>query len=321
MPSIRFFQGRQVQLARQYVGYLFLRAILCVAQSLPIWLCAYAAGWLGWLFSDLLGVRRRVIDENLAHAFPKLSPERRRHLARAMWEHLFLFACETAQISRKIRRINWHRYIRISEADERALVERLLGGRPLVMVTAHFGSFELAGLMFAVCGYKLHSVARTMDNPFLDDYITRSRGAAGLTMLSKQKDYDRILDVLSAKGTVTFLADQYAGHKGCWVDFFGRPASTHKAIGLFSLNHHAPLVVGSCRRLGPPLKYEMRLEGLSDPDSNELHVRSVPELTQWFTRRFEQMICRAPEQYWWLHRRWKDNRPEEKRGRLSVKAA
>ena len=117
------------------------------------------------------------------------------------------------------------------------------------------------------------------------------------------------------------LADQAAGDKGCWVPFFGREASAHKAIALFSLHHDAPVVVGGCRRIGGPLEYELSMEAVADPRAGSPEVAGVRELTTWYTAQLERIVRRAPEQYWWLHRRWKDNRPAKTKQKKQLSAA
>jgi len=119
---------------------------------------------------------------------------------------------------------------------------------------------------------------------------------------------------------MALLADQHAGPKGCWVQFFGRPASAHKAIALLSLDHDAPVAVVCCqRRLERPLQFEMRLVAMLDPRDLDSRGDGIRELTQRYTSRLEEMIRTAPEQYWWLHRRWRE--PPAGRRRQAVKAA
>lgn len=302
-----------------YLTYLAVRVALCVVQAMPLESCRRAAFSLAWLFADVLRLRRQIIDENLRHAFPEAGAERRAKLARRMWRHLLLFVAELAHTPRKIHETNWRDYVTLR--DSAAMVRLLLSDRPLLMVTAHFGNFELAGTIFALFGYTFYAVARPLDNPFLDEFLHRTRCRGRLRMLTKKGDYERIGEILAAGGNVGFLADQYAGSKGCWVEFFGRPASAHKAIALFALHHDAPVAVGCCRRVGGPLRYEMTVEGVADPRDAGAYVAGVRELTQWFTARLERGIRRAPEQYWWLHRRWKDNRRKRKQRQTPKTAA
>ena len=274
---------------------------------------------LATLFCDVLRIRREVTEENLLHAFPEMSDAQRRRLTWRMWEHLFLFAVEVIHSSRKLHPTNCHHYVRFK--GEAEAVRALLDERPLVHLTAHFGSFELGSFITALLGYEIYSVARPLDNPYLDRFINGFRGSRGQTILSKKSDYERIRDLLAGGATVMFVADQYAGSKGCWVEFFNRPASAHKAIALLALNHDALIGVGHCRRLGRPMHFELTFTAVIDPRTVKDEIDGVRQLTQWYTREFEKMIRQTPEQYWWLHRRWKDNRPARRRRQKESKAA
>lgn len=300
----------------QYLGYLALRAFICVVQAAPLEICKLVADGLGWLFYRVLRIRRKVILENLRQAYPELSEAQRQAIALAMWQHLFLFVAEVPHTSRRIHATNWKRAIRADSAVE--LVRLLLDERAMVLVSAHFGNFEICSYVMALFGHRMHAVARTLDNPYIHRWLAGFRESSGMKILSKNDDYQQIVEVLHGCGVVGFLADQAAGDKGCWVPFFGRPASAYKAIALFSLHNDAPIVVGSCRRIGGPLEYELSLEAIADPRSNAPEVAGVRELTAWYTAQLEAIIRRAPEQYWWLHRRWKDNRPANKRQRSAA---
>jgi len=300
-----------------YLVYLVVRIFICLVQTVQSETSRRLARGFAWLMGDLLGIRRGVVDDNLRHAFPKLSPAERKRLARRMWEHLLVLVYEVAHASRKIHQTNWRRYVRLVGMDRG--VRLLLGARPTVIVTAHFGNFEIGGYMLGLLGFPSFTVARNLDNPYLDRFVGRFRGASGQYMIPKNGGYEQILQVLAAGGTMAFLADQYAGPKGCWVEFFGRPASAHKAIALLALEHDAPIMVCSARRLDRPLQFEVTLSAVADPREAGGEAASVRQLTQWYTSQVERIIRQAPDQYWWLHRRWKDPRPPRP-GRLGKAA-
>jgi KDO2-lipid IV(A) lauroyltransferase len=289
-----------------YLVYVAVRFLICIAQAIPIETGERWAKGLAWLFADVFRVRGKVVDENLRHAFPELSDVERRRLTRRMWNHLFLLILEVAHAPRKIHETNWRQFIRLK--DVRPLVLQLLSGRPVIIVTAHFGNFEVGGYMLGILGYPTYAVARTLDNPYLDRFIRRFRGATGQYIIPKNGAYEQILAVLERGGVLSMLADQYAGRKGCWVKFFGRPASAHKAIALLALENNAPVAVVYARRLGRPMRFEMACTAMVDPASPDFQMRSIPELTQWYTSELEEFIRQGPEQYWWIHRRWKDTR-------------
>jgi len=257
-----------------------------------------------------------VVEENLRHAFAEWSDQRRRIVMRRMWEHLFLLVLEVAHAPRKIHETNWRSFVRLKH--EARLVRRLLEERPTLIVTAHFGNFEVAGYVLGLLGFPTYTVARTLDNPYLDRFLNHFRGQTGQYMIPKNGGYGQIVEVLGRGDTMTLLADQYAGRKGCWVKFFGRPASAHKAIALLALDNNCPIVVTSARRLDHPLRLEMAIAAVADARQVREELGTIQDVTQWYTTCMEGVIRQAPDQYWWIHRRWKDTR---KRRRSKKKVA
>ncbi|MGA2033095.1 MAG: lysophospholipid acyltransferase family protein [Thermoguttaceae bacterium] len=289
-----------------FLVYVFIRILICIAQAIRLETGRALARSLAWLLNDVIRLRGGVIDENLVHAFPDLSAKQRSNLARRMWEHLFLLVVEVAHTPRKIHDTNWRQFVRLR--DVAPLVKLLMGPRPVIIVTGHFGNFELGGYALGILGFPTYTVARTLDNLYLDRFVNRFRGGTGQHIIPKNGGYEQILEVLHGGGTMAFLADQYAGEKGCWVEFFGRPASAHKAIALLALEHDAPVAVCAARRLDRPMRFEMTNFGIIDPRQAGSQVGSVRDLTQWYTSKLEEAIRSVPDQYWWLHRRWKDTR-------------
>ncbi len=294
--------------------YLFVRLFIALVQALPLETCEKGAEGLAFLFGRVLGIRRQVVEENLRTAFPDLTLTERETMNRQMWRHLFLMIAEIAHTPRKVHETNWREHSTIVNQEQ--FVRTLLSGRPLVLISAHFGNFELGGYLMGLFGFPTYTVARELDNPYLDRFVNQFRGRTGQYMLPKQGSSETIQRVLNEGGILTLLGDQAAGKKACWVNFFGRPASTHKAVALFSLSNQAPTMVSYARRTGGPLHYEVGPIAIADPLAPEFKLGSIPLLAQWYTNYLETLIRRSPEQYWWLHRRWKGQPPA--RGRKSA---
>ena len=292
-----------------FLVYFAVRVLICVAQAMPVETGHRLARQLARLFCDVLHVRSRVVDDNLAPAFPEMSPADRMDLTRRMWEHLFLLVLEVAHAPRKIHETNWRKYVTLE--NEAELVRDLLDDRPLLIVASHLGNFEVGGYVLGILGFPTYTVARTLDNGYLDRFVNDFRAGTGQHIIPKNGGFDRIVQVLADGGTMTFLADQYAGPKGCWVEFFGRPASAHKAIALLALDNNAKMSVCGALRLDRPMHFELNNYAAIDPQKVGNSVGTVRELTQWYTTRLEELIRRAPNQYWWLHRRWKDTREKK----------
>jgi KDO2-lipid IV(A) lauroyltransferase len=291
--------------------YLALRLVIAIVQALPLNICERGAGLLATLFARVVGIRRQVIDDNLRTAFPSMSTEERKAVAFQMWRHLFLMAAEIAHTPRKVHETNWREHSNIVNMER--FVRTLLCGRPLVLISAHYGNFELGGYLMGLFGFPTYTVARRLDNRYLDRFVNDFRGRTGQFMLPKQGSRELIQELLAGGGILTLLGDQAAGEKACWVNFFGRPASTHKAVAAFSLANQAPTMVSYARRIGAPLHYEVGPEAICDPRDPNFELGSIPLLAQWYTDQLENLIRRSPGQYWWLHRRWKGEPPARKR--------
>jgi KDO2-lipid IV(A) lauroyltransferase len=301
-----------------WLVYLLVRIFICVVQALHIETCATVSRLLAVLANDIVGLRRSTVDENLRHVFPGLDPRQRRALGRRMWAHLFLMVCEVAHAPRKIRVTNFRQYITFQ--NKRRLVEIALSDRPFVLVTGHYGNFELGGFITGLLGFPTFTVARTLDNPYLHRFVNRFRGLKGQFILPKQGSAQQVDAVLKSGGALSLLGDQDAGPTGCWVDFLGRPASCHKALALFSLAGDAPLVVAYARRLGAPLHFEVGCPGAVDPRDGGEESASVVSLTRWYNQHLERIILAQPDQYWWVHRRWKGQPGRRRRRKRPVPA-
>src|SRR5438270_2250347 len=159
----------------------------------------------------------------------------------------------------------------------------ITGGRPMIFLSGHYGNWELAGYIFGLFGFPTVSVARTLDNPYLDRYLRSFRERTGQALIPKTGGFDQMVEVLRANRVLSFLADQDAGQRGLYVEFSGRPASTHKAIALLAITHHAPVVVGYARRVGPGFRYEVGCEDLIEPAEWTGTADDARLLTQRYT--------------------------------------
>lgn len=288
-----------------FAAYVVVRAVVVVIQTLPMDMGDAMCHSLAWLAAGPLGIRHRVIEENLTQVFPEADRASRRRLSQAMWHHLFLMVCEIAWAQRRLHLINWTQHVRFDQ--NQTILRHYLSLRPVVTVTGHFGNFELGGYVTGLMGFSTLTIARQLDNRFLHRWVEQFRGAKGQWMVDKDGCAPIVDQHLQQRGILSLLADQHAGPKGCWVDFLGVQASCHKALALFSLSSNAPMLVGFMRRVdGRPLQFEMGVTGVADPlNDPQGHCGSVTVLTQWFNERLAAAIAKGVEQYWWLHRRWR----------------
>jgi Kdo2-lipid IVA lauroyltransferase/acyltransferase len=301
-----------------YVTYLGIRLVVCVIQALP-WNVAFGLADLlaavGWRLDRR---HRTVAEENLRHAFPHLDIVAIGRLTRDTYRHLAVMLMEMIHLPRILHRHNAGRYIDYARAgDYDRVVGWLTSGRPLIVVTGHFGNWEVFSYTAGLLGFRGSAVARRLDNPYLEHFLRTFRQKTGQKILDKNQDYDRIEKALASGGYLGLVGDQDAGPRGLFVDFLGRPASTFKSIALLSLTYSAPVLVVGAARVGAPMRYRIYVEDVILPEEYGAQPDAPRAITQRYSDALARMVCRHPEQYFWVHRRWK----HQPKARLAQKAA
>ena len=287
-----------------WLVYLAVRLVLCLIQSLRLETGYALARLIGLLGYHLNQRHRLVAEDNLRRAFPgRYSQAELDAIVRAVYVHFASIIIEIAHIPRRLRDTTWHQHIQVRNTEP--IVRLILGGRPVILMTAHFGNWEMAGYSMAVFGFKPYSVARALDNPYVERLIRTFRTRTGQEIIYKRGAFDQVSAVMQRGALVAFLSDQDAGQRGVFVEFFGRPASSHKGVALLSLQHDAPVCVGFARRMGCGFQYEVWVEEVIDPRDYRSLPDPVRSITQQCAWAVERAVRQAPEQYLWLHRRWK----------------
>jgi Kdo2-lipid IVA lauroyltransferase/acyltransferase len=229
-------------------------------------------------------------------------------IIRDMWVHLFRMTAEVVQLPRKLALTNCREVIVFR--NRKVVMEAIGTGRPLIVLGGHFGNWEVSAAQFGLFGIRMGVIGRELDNPHLHDWFARAREATGHRLYLKKGASDEMVQLLEAGGNLALACDQDAGHKGMFVDFFGRPASTFKSIALMAMQYDAIIVVGYALRLPDDFensrwsRFEIGCEEVIDPRTIEARDE-LREITQRYTAALERIVHRAPEQYFWVHRRWK----------------
>jgi KDO2-lipid IV(A) lauroyltransferase len=288
-----------------------VRLYCMLAQMFPIDTNLRTARWLGWIWYKAMRRHRERAKEHLRAALGgAFSDDQFERMARKSMQQMTMMAVELLFTPRLINEWTWPRYVRL--VGLRDALELLLAGRGAIMLTGHYGNWELLGFTLAALGFKVTAVMRPLDNAYLNDYLMRHRQERGLELLYKKGATRSADDILAAGGMLCFIADQNAGRKGLFVDFFGRKASTYKSIGLLAMRHEVPIIVGYARRTSRRFEYEIGVSRIIYPQEWREKPDELMWITQEYTRAIEAFVRDAPEQYLWIHRRWKTRPPDER---------
>jgi KDO2-lipid IV(A) lauroyltransferase len=299
-----------------YAAYFGCRIGMCILQSVPpsmaLWLVETAAS----IFIRFNRRRRAVAVDNLRQAFPgRYSDEELHEMVLNICRHFATVLLEILLMPRKLTSGNWRHSLDLGEYPR--LQGILDTGRPIIVLTAHYGNWELAAHCLGLAGVRSHLVARPIDNPYFDDLVRTYREWTGHKVLSKKGDIRRMNEILDANETLCTLGDQNAGTHGMFVDFFGRPASTHKAIARLAQRSGAVIAVVGMQKTGGLLEYTLRVMDIIRPEEFADHADATRAITQGFTSAVERMVRLDPVQYFWLHRRWKHQPPEAAKRRAA----
>jgi Kdo2-lipid IVA lauroyltransferase/acyltransferase len=299
----------------QYLVYLAVRIFVCVIQALPFDVGCQFARLLAWLAYKIDKRHRLVAIENVEKAFPgQLTDAQIDRMVRNVYLHFSTILIEIMHTPRRLHLHNYKNSIVLPEPGR--FIDLLLSGRPVLFVTGHFGNWEMAGYALGMFGFPMNAIARPLDNPYVDDFLRSFRERTGQKLLAKHGDFDRMRKILAEGGLLATLADQDAGQRGLFVDFFGRPASTHKAVAILAMEHNVPMVVCGAPKFDG--KYHLMAIDIIFPDEYERGPDGVRAITQRFTSGLEALVRKAPEQYFWVHRRWKHAPPVRKKKQLAA---
>ncbi len=297
-----------------WITYALLRILLVFLLLFRIETNLRAACFLGRVLWKYYHRGRERALQNLSTSFPDKSPEWIHNTGRRSFEHIAMLAVDVLLAPKIVKKSNWRNYSQYKNVEQ---VKWLMKeGRGLIMIAAHYGNFEIMGYLLGLFGFNIYSVARPLDNRFISNYLYKLRQQAGQIIIDKKGASGLIDKLISDGATMCLIADQDAGRKGVFVDFFGRKASTYKSIGLLALTNNIPIGVGYSRRVGNRFFFEIGVNRIIYPKEWSQKEKPLEWITAEYTKAIEDFVREDPSQYWWLHRRWK-HRPKEEQAQTS----
>ncbi len=297
----------QKLLPKHWVQYIALRLIALFFRLLPFFLARLIGQGIGILFWALFPSKRHTALVNLELVFgDSMSREEKQRLIRRNLRHFGATVAETLCLPR-IHAGNFLKYVEWDNVGQ--FYEGLKQGRGLILVTAHYGNWEIMNHAIGYMNLPLSAMARPVDNPLVDRYIEKIRGLSGNRVLFKHRSIRRVFKTLEENRIVGIVNDQDVhDHNGIFVDFFNRPASTTPMPAALAYRTGAPIITGYSIPLGRG-RYLLRFQNLIHADREADKDAEIARITRELNERLERQIRDGPDWWMWIHKRYKTTPP------------
>jgi len=281
--------------------YLVVRVVFMVLRMFPYSMAPVVGRRLGTILRMLDGRHRAVAARNLERSRGVCPPDGIPAFIDRLYAHIGLSFVEMLMLPGLIDRGQLEQFTRFERFQMAEELRRK--GRGLIVVIGHLGNWEIIGLAICKAGYPLNSLARPIENPWIDAYLTRFRTRTGQKLIPKHHALGQMIRVIQRNEILIVQVDQNAGSSGVMTDFFGRPASTHRSPAILALKYGTPIIVANIYREGG--RHHCVLSDPLLPETYRDQADPVAALTQAYTSKFEDCVRAHPEQWFWVHDRWK----------------
>ena len=296
---------------RAYLTYLGARVGLFLMWVTPDFVLYPSLRLLARVcFACVPRLRNRTLA-GLERAFgDELEEREKRRIARAALCHFFALVGDYVKLPRRLRGERWRQYVDTSNIEEVVGASKA-GGKGHMIISAHLGNWESGGIGIARCGFPLMIIARPIKNPYLNEWIWRTRSFAGNTVIPRRGGIRDILRELKSGRGIAMLADQNQRKRPIFVPFFGTLAATERSPAVLALRLGIPALVCICVRLGKGFRFRVEVFEKVDPPTSGSEEDKLLQMSADIQSAIERAARRHPGQYFWMHNRFR-TRPEDR---------
>ena len=275
------------------ITYNILKLVSNFVQSLkPSTQFSYA-NKLGFLCYRFLKIRQKEARKNISIAFPKISSRKRENILKNTYRFFIYSSMQFLSLPKSIYDSN------ISVNGEQYLKQALKKNKGVLLVSGHFGLWELLLGWFGINKYPLLLIGQKQKNDGADKFINELREKSGVKILPRKSSLELMYSALEKNDILALASDQDAKKGGVFVNFFGVKASTPKGVALFHLKSKSPIIFVTCH-----------MESFNNYILNILPIKTheksdIISITRSYTNMLEDIVLKFPEQYFWFHRRFK----------------
>jgi KDO2-lipid IV(A) lauroyltransferase len=293
---------------RQRLDFALLYLLFLAARPLPRPVLLALGRGLGDLVWKVFRFRRKVVLDNLGASFaPRMDAGQRRAVARSFYRNLGMTLMEFLAFPRT----SPEDLENLVEIENRHYLDEVLAeGRGGLLVSGHFGNWEYLATRLVAAGYKVNFIVKSQANARIDGMQNRIRTRAGIGILRSGTAVKEMILALRRREFIGLLADQDAGKDGVFTEFLGRQASVFRGTAYLAWKLRCPIITGHILRLADG-RHRLVVEPPIYPDPDWDEETAVRKLTEFHVQRLDAAVRKAPDHYYWLHRRWKTRPPEE----------
>ncbi len=282
--------------------YGLMKIMVWILGRLPVWMADLLANSLGLLWFKSDRRHRSVTLDNLTHCFGRqMTPVQIEQMGKQVFKNVASILFETAW-AYKFSKEEFLSHFTIKGLEH--VRKAHAKGRGVIVVTCHMGNFEMLIPGIDETGLKGYAIYRPFDFEPLERITTEARERFGVTMVPTKGAGNKIVEILNNGGVIGTLLDQNVDwYQGVFTDFFGRPACTNKGLAVLAQRSKAPVVPMYTIRKNREYLIEF-LPEIPQEDTDD-SIRDIEINTQGYVSAIESMVRRSPDQYFWIHNRWK----------------
>lgn len=287
--------------AMHYLEYGLVRLLFWIFELISLKNGRRVALFLSFFIKNVLRYRRKTIIQNLTAVYGNHLPKPLPQLLNGIYRNFVFLWCEFLQL-RKLHKDNLKEHFIVH--GQEMIDAELAKGNGVIFLSGHYGNFEWLGQYFAILGYPVNGIAKRQSNGFVNDFIERLRSTNGARVIYKKQAMQQGLERLKNGELFALVADQDARKRGVFVDFMGIPASTPVGPAVLQMRTGMPIYMIVSIRKGYG-RFEAYIERIYDGDAQQVNDKEIRNITAIHTSALEKWIYRFPEQWFWMHKRWK----------------
>ncbi len=293
------------------LGGKLLVLTLHIWALFPMWYLYICSSILYVILYHVVGYRRKVVQTNLANAFPTKTQKDRKQIESEFYQYLCDLIVETIKIPR-ITKAQLANRCYVSDENFKKFTNLYDKSKSVILVLGHHGNYEWANLAFTAKGdYNFHAIYHPLSNSVLDQFFVETRGRLGTTLVPMKNAYGKIRETVtnqSNPGVFGLVADQSPSPKNAyWTTFLNQETGVFWGPERMAQKFDLPIIFVNVKRIKRG-KYEIIPEILIENPSQY----AAGEITELHLRKLEEKILKQPETWFWSHRRWKHSNPKQK---------